>query len=398
MQEIWNQNNLATENGNAIINDSVVDNFDLFDKSSEIVDVELVIGQGKNNKPSKSSDKIIIEVFDLTNDELISANGALYINTVPEMPKFLVSAVVPKSWGFAPLFINIKIEYSRQITDNNGTKRNRKTSLTTIGKPIFRSGDANFKKDTKFKPYDKGGRRNFEFEFNKIRGGDVTITAYNDDKMSNVVGQFKFKIKGENPSNQQINNYLRLKGYDQQFWFFKGLIMQESTNRQFNGSGMPLWGGPDGWGLTQRDQQYQELTDGDLDYLWDWKKNIDVGINTINEKINYAIDLLNKQLNTEAKTAFNADPLNFEKASDVTYGNITLGHVKTTLPRLDQFNVYFDDNTGSKKSFLDATVIRLFNGGQFYTLQKVKNNKYKWVINDTNNKDRNYVKDVCEKI
>lgn len=43
MQEIWNQNNLATENGNAIINDSVVDNFDLFDKSSEIVDVELVI-------------------------------------------------------------------------------------------------------------------------------------------------------------------------------------------------------------------------------------------------------------------------------------------------------------------------------------------------------------------
>src|SRR5690606_20708187 len=117
-----------------------------------------------------------------------------------------------------------------------------------------------------------------------------------------------------------------------------------------------------------------------------------------NEKINYAIDLLNKQLNTEAKTAFNADPLNFEKASDVTYGNITLGHVKTTLPRLDQFNVYFDDNTGSKKSFLDATVIRLFNGGQFYKLQKVKNNKYKWVINDTNNKDRNYVKDVCEKI
>jgi hypothetical protein len=172
--------------------------------------------------------------------------------------------------------------------------------------------------------------------------------------------------------------------------------MQESSYRQFEANGNPLFGIPDGFGLTQRDQQHDELVDSELNYLWDWKTNLDTGITTIENKIDYLKELLNKQIAKQAEASFDKNSDNFQIAGDITYDNITFSHVKSELNGLDDFDKYFPVSDSNKKSFLDALLIRLFNGGQFYTLKKIATDQYKWIVDETDKNDRNYVKAVCE--
>lgn len=337
-----------------------------------------------------------IEVYDQDKKKYIKENESLYISSFPRMPNFIVSLTLPINFGFNPIFVKISIDYEKSIKDNNGVSRIRKTNFISSGIPLYESGTANFGNNSNIEPYRKGGKRNFSFQFDKIRGGDAKISIFQDEKNEIPIKTFKFKIKGINPSIKQINDYINEKGYVEKFWFFKGLTNQESSYRQFEANGVPLFGVPDGFGLTQRDQQYLELSDSELNYFWDWKTNLDTGITTIEDKIAYLKELLNKQITKQVEASFDKNSNNFQVADDITYSNITFSHVKSELNGLDDFDKYFPVSDSNKKSFLDASLIRLFNGGQFYTLKKIATDQYKWIVSETNAKDRNYVKAVCE--
>jgi hypothetical protein len=337
-----------------------------------------------------------IEVYDIDKKAYLRENDSLYINSIPRMPNFIASITVPITFGFNPIYIKISIEYEKSIKDNNGVNRIRKTNYYGDGIPLYESGLANFGNNSNVEPYRKGGTRNFTFQFNKIRGGNAKISLFKDEKNTLLIKTFNFKIKGNNPSSKQINDYINEKGYNEKFWFFKNLTMQESSYRQFDSNGTPLFGKPDGFGLTQRDQQYIELSDSQLNYLWDWKINLDTGIITIENKIDYLKELLNKQITKQAEASFDKNSDNFQIADDITYDNITFSHVKSELNGLDDFDKYYPVADSNKKSFLDASLIRLFNGGQFYTLKKITTDQYEWIVDETDKNDRNYVKAVCE--
>lgn len=125
---------------------------------------------------------------------------------------------------------------------------------------------------------------------NKIRGGKATLICHATDSKDTLI----FYIRGTNPTEQEIKNFLLQQGYSTDVWFLTRMIRQESQYRQFNPGtkygiassvGCPNWGAPHGWGLMQldvlnsscgelnKDEKYRPSAEA----LWNWKENLKVG-------------------------------------------------------------------------------------------------------------------------
>jgi hypothetical protein len=126
-------------------------------------------------------------------------------------------------------------------------------------------------------------------------GGDCTISVKLPPPFSSRSVQ-KFKIRGTNPSVNDILAYLRAANsppYILPMAYvesgFKEVPAEMSRPKQFYTSnrylgqrvdqGNPIWGAPDGWGILQADG-----TDGfpiTSTVAWNWQKSIDAGLHKL---------------------------------------------------------------------------------------------------------------------
>jgi hypothetical protein len=181
----------------------------------------------------------------------------------------------------------------------------------------------------------------------RIRGGEVTITYFPEPQNVNSWDEgdhhnFKFHIRGKNPTYLQVENYLNAQNYLQRFWFLIRKLRQEcGAIQRFNGinpidddyefrhfdrvnnigqynlrrnsdNGLPVFGFPRGYGMGQIDNIGEattndvptpppvgettavQLTEGTVtgtrtvdhfrkivatdEEVWNWKENIDRGV------------------------------------------------------------------------------------------------------------------------
>ncbi|MES2615221.1 MAG: PAAR domain-containing protein [Bdellovibrionota bacterium] len=117
----------------------------------------------------------------------------------------------------------------------------------------------------------------------KDLGGDLTVTVKHDGKEI----KRKVKIRGTNPSQDQIKEYLDKKNRGD--WLYL-IINQESRYKHFDKSDEPLTSFDDGYGLSQ-------LTNPKPTYekIWNWKLNLDSGLEVLYSKIQIAKHYLSTQ-------------------------------------------------------------------------------------------------------
>jgi hypothetical protein len=117
-------------------------------------------------------------------------------------------------------------------------------------------------------------------------GGNGWIDVYEN---GNYYDGFDFNVWGQNPTYSSITTYLR-SGLNPPWWYGHALT-KESSNQQFivgtltsptaEYFGTPLWGYPDGFGLSQLEGSAHPnlLTD---DSLWTWTTNLMYGVQVAN--------------------------------------------------------------------------------------------------------------------
>ncbi len=110
-----------------------------------------------------------------------------------------------------------------------------------------------------------------------FRGGQVKLTVNattSDGKVYNVTVR-PDRILGDNPTPEAAR-----EGISDQM---KVILFLESSFRQFNSEGYPLYGPPHGYGIAQPDPPSNE------NELWNWKENRAEGIARLNNKYQEAL-------------------------------------------------------------------------------------------------------------
>ncbi len=138
--------------------------------------------------------------------------------------------------------------------------------------------------------------------------------------------------------------------------------------------------------------------------LWNWKKNIDLGIEKVKSKVN---DMKNSIPNRVEKFNKENAPLDGSKhkTDDKKEGGITFINCQSEIGDLVILNDYMDTSRnkdredgdkGLVKSLLDADLIKRYNGTRFLNELKVgENDKVYWEIDDYTKQSGNYVEKVC---
>jgi hypothetical protein len=199
---------------------------------------------------------------------------------------------------------------------------------------------------------------------NHVMPGVASFEIY-DKGANKLIMKFEFKIGGQNPTSANVKKEITDKGYNSKYWFFENIVMGESGAKQFNDKGskigLPTFGFPDGWGLMQIDN-WTTPTLKDNGFMFDWKKNIKKGYDIIEEKIPVVINHY-KSMNTKIKNG-KLKKYTSSEQGEVTKGNVKYSHVKTELTKLmTDCNTNFSTNPSGNKSFIDATLIKRYNGG-----------------------------------
>lgn len=117
----------------------------------------------------------------------------------------------------------------------------------------------------------KSGSLNFSLNFGGvIMGGVVTlrigaVVRSPNGQLSVIKNTFLSSIRGRNPSKEVIRN--RLNSIELQVTAFR-----ESSFRQFDADGQPLFGPPRGFGIMQID-----TPPATSEQIWNWTANVDAG-------------------------------------------------------------------------------------------------------------------------
>jgi len=367
-----------------------------------------------------TKEKFIIEITE--NGTKVDKNRYVHITAEPKMPK-IVAKVTSTETNIQKVKVRLKIEYGCPCFDRScGRDRN--------DIDWYPSGD--------WKEINIGSNWEIDFE-NKIRGGKATLYVKSADDQQTFV----FYIRGTNPTKEDVINYA--KKYNTTYWFFTRIIRHETgesgtTANQFkppnstvkgkegygpeweNDKGCPNQGSPCGWGISQLDDPKP-----DAEALWNWKYNIDEGKNLLDKKIATIRNLYKSYL--KAVYYWDKEHANDKVKGhpDQIEGNITFTHASSSIPGLGRNDIKYtetvtdstgkknvittdmgDTPTGDKKSFIDATLIKLYNGGYYYRLRTYGDNKTKpeWYLDRTSKitvtengikvtKDHNYVEKIC---
>ncbi|HTS54981.1 MAG TPA: hypothetical protein VMH26_17045 [Burkholderiales bacterium] len=108
-------------------------------------------------------------------------------------------------------------------------------------------------------------------------GGTLTVRAEANKAMATVT----VKVKGTNPSPQEVTQYLVTKpnsgGFDK-------IIEHESKFKHFNATNEPIKSFDNGYGMCQLTTPAPAL-----DRVWNWKLNVDGGLKLFEQKRTAAI-------------------------------------------------------------------------------------------------------------
>lgn len=323
-----------------------------------------------------------------SNDKLIKEGCFVKIDSIPEMPEIKV-----KNTSASDVMFRLKIEYRRDIRS-----------------------DEDYFPESEWKTVKANDTWTIDFG-EKIRGGKATLLY----KTVSKEYSFIFHIRGSNPTEQEVKNYISEQGYD--IWFLTRLIRQESGYHQFNVGtkygadwndyvGCPNFNNNlHGWGLMQLDNLNAQLGNHQAaggwrpsaQALWDWKENIRIGVAFLQgEKYNMVNNHFDRELDiVEEWNLVHQDDL-VNGHADQAEGNITYTHSNSY-----NFNHDLgDDPTGNNHSFIDATWIKNYNGssrpesndGWYYNLERdSKQSKPYWEIYNLNVHNHNYVEAVSNR-
>jgi hypothetical protein len=297
---------------------------------------------------------------------------------------------------------NKEVEMRLQITyQRDGLKNDLKTSVVNV------------RNDVSFYPRNgwKKVKMNEEWAVDfgqEIRGGTALLMCRNGNNTDTI----EFHIRGTNPTEGQIKNYMKLKDYTNQYWFIVKMTRQESSMRQFEGKGEyskkkldkhkqgkgePLYGPPKGFGLKQLDNWAKDTKHATEQHLWNWKENIDGGVEVIKEK-KAVVD------KAKARHAEMIEKWNKKNSTNQVSDSLeiiagdNIGSVIYTITEGKETFAVSPANS-SQRNIYDALWIKLFNGGKNYYQVNQKDTKSKPVrqINRTNSLNKNYVYEVCNR-
>jgi hypothetical protein len=340
--------------------------------------------------------------FQLFSDGIqILENDFIYIDAVPEMPNMLAQVTTTSSQNIN-IEIKLTINYIKYCFDDpdgsiNENCRSNPVRILTDNYPG--TGYANIEVNNQWSINNAMN--------NDFRGGEAIV--YWKIAGTTVENEFKFYIRGLNPSETVVKDYLDVvSGCG--CWFLHKLVRTETSQlNQFNfgdpgteftnSNACPNWGPPDGWGIMQLDPPV--ITD----ILWNWKTNVAHGWDWLNgEKKNIATSKWN-YYNGLYDVAINIDP---------SLINSGITHYPT-----GNGNVIFDlTPTGDEKSFFDGIWIKNYNGssgghikpgvfdeegepvhyaGYYYIWQNEGDDvdNPHWAVQNSNSNDRDYVNEVC---
>ena len=286
-----------------------------------------------------------------------------------------------------------------------------------------------------------------------IRGGTAIFeyvtgeNEWNDDNIQT----FTFYLRGRNPNRDEVISYIEDEGYDDQYWFLIRLIRHESATgssnefRQYNPGtnytttsvrGLPNFGPPRGYGLGQIDNfgrlvtGYSALTEAQreehdlvgvergetivddegrtIDWqgyivasdnqVWNWKENIDTVITFLDIKKQTIINKYTSWVNTANNWNTNHPEDLVEQHADQVEGDITFSSIESFIDDIpNNVNEYFDDveDSDTTKSFIDACLIRYYNGGYYHRLRRNGNQKPYWDIDRESTQSGFYVEHIC---
>jgi hypothetical protein len=273
---------------------------------------------------------------------------------------------------------------------------------------------------------------NFDYTFNteeEIQGGRAEIILW--DQYDTKIKSFKFTIKGQNPSARDVYDYIDEMNYSDDFWFLKRISTHENGAHpqslesrlwQFNeynsttedlqnnwdaSSRCPnLSGNRDGgWGLTQ-------LTEPKPDKmaLWSWKDNIDDANTLLIDKADDLDGIVDDWCDIIALWNTNnpSDPASGHAPYE--HSGITWVHaLNEVYDGIVDIETHFPDTlVNEEKSFLDAMIIKYFNGNGagnddhiFYYLVHPSNQKPSWNIDPSatyGGGTNYYVRDIAQTI
>jgi hypothetical protein len=369
----WDQRSVSSITNSTDIDSTDVLNNPLFDYD------KVVLG-------TDPASRITVELYE--NDTIIPLNGIAYITAEPQMP--LLKLKVKSDYYTNKLSYKLIIKYSH-------TYNNIQREIERVFPEVGKVGIININVLQTIS-YDRN---------NQLVGGEATIRIFESEHGENLLYEFAFKIKGINPTFAAVENYLSEKNYN--WWFLKGIIRQESGGgHQFDlrksNKDMPLFGYPDGFGIIQVDY-YDEYMSGErntnLDHIWNWKINIDKGIEKIKIKKADALRHFKKKTN-DFKKSWDEDHDLIVYEDDKVEGAITFVHAPATIEGFEEVSQYFEVGkvtNNTTKSFIDAEVIKRYNSGSFYNVKyNSKDKKWYWKIDDTAGNGKNYVEMICNKL
>jgi hypothetical protein len=329
----------------------------------------------------------------------------------PTMPDVRVSAENRDT-----ILLRLKIEYSarKTWTDTKGTHSNELVRNDVIWFP-----------DNGWQKIKSGEIWDIDFG-NYFRGGKCYIFSKIKDS---IVDTIIFHIRGENPSEQDVRNYVNTLP-NANGWYIPKMIRQESSFQQFNIgapsisntiAGMPKWGPPYGWGMKQLDNLgaafgYKTILNSIVvreggaspDELWNWQLNVSKGIQFFNgEKMTAARTRWNSAIAALSLWEKTHPESNQPSYPMVIIASPVASELNTTVNKIVAGNgTYFetivsDPNlTGNQRSLIDAFACKFYNGGNNYFTIIIPANQGrgepespKWNINKLGNK-RDYVNDI----
>ncbi|MFW6002756.1 MAG: hypothetical protein ACOCQD_05385, partial [archaeon] len=262
-----------------------------------------------------------------------------------------------------------------------------------------------------------------------FRGGKAYLIGKNSNRSDTIV----FFIRGNNPTQAQVQSFTQTLN-NGNAWYFVKMMRQESESfgdifKQFNpgepgpknddAGGRPNWGGPYGWGIMQLDnlgETYGTLTEFNDRYgastneLWNWQANVRKGVRFFNgEKLTVADSRWEEAL--EDIEFWEEDNANFEQQAYPmkiiqSLDNTEIDNIYNTMEIGDNdnnekitSNPKPDEN--DHRLLRDAFAIKFYNGGPDYFLISIPNTPDSdepetpmWLIDKTQN-GRDYVDEVC---
>ena len=165
-------------------------------------------------------------------------------------------------------------------------------------------------------------------------GGKLTVVAEaRDAKNVKITATMSVKIKGDNPSAAEVNAYLATKvdgaGFDK-------IVQKESKYTHFNHSNEPIKSFDGGYGLCQLTTPKPTF-----EQVWNWKLNIDGGLDLFKQKRAAAITYLSQSGRT-----YTSDQLTYEAVCRWNGGHYHDWDAKA-LKWVRPSHILCDSNTGN---------------------------------------------------